>query len=85
MAVDNHPIAEARSLIERGIATLSGEGEQVTFTTLSVISDLRLALDHLSAVQTVVLPPVDLGPIDEGDVAAYEVPTAEVVGGGIEK
>ena len=84
MTVEHHPIAEARSLIERSIATLEGEGEQVTFTTLSVVTDLRTALDYLSAVQTVALPPVDLGPIDEGDVAAYEVPTAEVVGGGIE-
>ena len=66
MILDNTPIAEARSLIEKSIEQLS-EG-QITFATLAVTRDLQEALAKLEAVQTVALPPhpvADLTAIDE--------------------
>ena len=79
MVADGKPIAEATKLIQDSIDELSSE--QMTFTTLRVITDLKKALESLGAVQTVALPSVDLRPLDEGDAVAYDaLPQKKIVG-----
>ena len=72
MRVERTPIEEARELIEACILLISTE--QQTFATMRIRTDLSKAIECLSALQTVALPPVthDLSEIDEGEPSSYE-------------
>ena len=75
--VDQAPIQKAQELIRKCIELV--EGEQQTFTTFRLRADLDEALEALSAVQTVALPPsapqpvTNLEGIDDGEPSAYEL------------